>query len=78
MYSWWDESYCVNSMVRLTALLKLFYMSLCISYKIKMLQKLADFNLAVSTLTAKPPNLISHQIIQLHGMLASGLSLLWE
>ena len=28
---------------------------------------LANFNLAVTTLTAKPPNLIPHQIFQLYG-----------
>ena len=30
---------------------------------------LADFNLAVSTQTAKPPNLIPHQIIRLYDVL---------
>ena len=30
---------------------------------------LADFNLAVSTLTAKPPNLIPHQIFWLYGII---------
>ena len=29
---------------------------------------LADFNLAVSTLTARPPNLIPHQIFQLYNI----------
>ena len=35
---------------------------------------LADFNLAVSTQTAKPPNLIPHQIFRLYGMYVVG----WE
>ena len=38
--------------------------SLRIAYEII----LADFNLAVSTLAAKPPNLIPHQIFRLYGI----------